>query len=66
MTELDGRHTPTELRAELEAVLRTIATKDDVAALRDELLRHFAILLESIRAEFRTFYDALAGQPSGW
>ena len=35
--------------------------KDSFAELRDEMRRHFAVLLESIRAEFRAYYDALAG-----
>ena len=66
MTDLDRPVTHRELRAELEAVLKTLATKedlkafatkDDLHALREELRTHFDMAAESFREQFANLYD---------
>ena len=75
MTDPDRPVTRRELREELEAVLRTLATKDDLKAFVtkedlkayptreemnarfDELRRHFDVVAESFKSEFRNLHD---------
>lgn len=54
MPDLDRPVNARELRAELEAVLKTIATKEDLKVLGEELRTHFDIVAESLRAEFQS------------
>ena len=61
MTDPDRSMTRRELREELETVLKTLATKEDLKAglreLRDELRTHFNVVAEHFRSEFGSLHD---------
>jgi uncharacterized membrane-anchored protein YhcB (DUF1043 family) len=60
MTDPDRPVTRGELREELEAVLQTLATKEDLKAMRDELRTHFDIVAENFKSEFKDLHDWVA------
>lgn len=57
MTDLDQPVTRRELRQELEAVLKNLATKDDLKAMSEDLRRHFNTVAESFKADFNLLHD---------
>ena len=61
MTDPDRPVTRRELREELEIVLKTHATKEDLKAglreLRDGLRTHFNVVAENFRSEFGSLHD---------
>ena len=63
MADLDRPVTRREMRAELEIVLKTLATKDDLKAFATkEDLKAFATKddLKALREELRTHFDIVA------
>jgi hypothetical protein len=59
----NGPATRRELREELEAVLKALATKEDLKAgladLREELRTHFKVMLEELEKTGKIFYEGL-------
>lgn len=57
MADPDRPVTRRELRAELEDILRTLATKEDLKALRDELRTEFKVITETFKEHLGNLYD---------
>ena len=74
MTDPDRPVTRRELREELEAVLKTLATKEDLKAYPtreemnrrfDELRTHFDVVAESFKSEFKNLHDWVEANTKG-